>query len=86
MFSERLGIPTYTGSRNLTATDSIMRQAGQASTSPGRAALENSSSSSAGSLSPGAQSSQYSPIFLQVTCLPLSSRSVYCDSKTGIVL
>ena len=72
MFSERLGIPTFTGTRNLTATDSFIRQAGQASTSPGRAALENLSSSSAGSHSPGAQSSNYSPIFLQVTvCISL---------------
>ncbi|XP_024360704.1 phosphatidylinositol-3-phosphatase myotubularin-1 isoform X1 [Physcomitrium patens] len=65
MFSERLGIPTFTGTRNLNnATSSVMRQAGQPSTSPVRAAVENSSSP-AGNNSPGAQSSQYSPIFLQ---------------------
>lgn len=64
MFSDRLGIPTFTGTRNLSATDSLMRQAGQASTSPGRGAVENSSSSVA-SHSPGAQSNNYSPIFLQ---------------------
>jgi myotubularin-related protein 1/2 len=64
-FSDRLGIPTFTGTRSLNVTDSMMRQAGQASTSPGRGAPETSSSPSVGSQSPGAQSSHYSPIFLQ---------------------
>lgn len=81
MFSERLGIPTFTGTRNLNnATSSVMRQAGQPSTSPVRAAVENSSSP-AGNNSPGAQSSQYSPIFLQVTCL----RHSICEFKDLLI-
>jgi myotubularin-related protein 1/2 len=65
LFAERLGTPTYTGIHIVPSSESLVLQMGSVSTSPVRGA-PGSAFTSAGSHSPAALSSNYSPIFLQV--------------------
>jgi myotubularin-related protein 1/2 len=64
LFAERLGTPTYTGIHIVPSSESLVLQMGSVSTSPVRGA-PGSAFTSAGSHSPAALSSNYSPIFLQ---------------------
>jgi myotubularin-related protein 1/2 len=65
LFAERLGTPTYTGIHIVPSSESLVLQMGSVTTSPVRGA-PGSAFTSAGSHSPAALSSNYSPIFLQV--------------------
>ncbi|KAH8966590.1 hypothetical protein BDL97_03G033800 [Sphagnum fallax] len=64
LFAERLGTPTYTGIHIVPSSESLVLQMGSVSTSPVRGA-PGSAFTSAGSHTPAALSSNYSPIFLQ---------------------